>query len=122
MLRNEKSNHERISAMALPVILRKAILLSVLFGLVLIQAALLEGILPYEWRHAIHQQSLRIFPSERYDPHPDMDWEFELDFRQHPSHRAILYAVTGILTLGNVFLYAKVLQAFRRLRSPSTTS
>ncbi|SRR5713226_7482967 len=104
--------------MALPTRLKKALLLIVLCGLVLIEVGLLEGILPYEWRHAIHQQSLRVFPSESYDPHPDTDWEFELDFREHPSHRAILYAVTGILALGNALLGVKVLQALRRLNHP----
>jgi len=44
---------------------------------------LLEGFLPYEWRHAIDQRLDRLFPHTVYAPHPDRDWEFELDFQQH---------------------------------------
>ena len=94
--------------------LKKPLLVVLLLALVLLEAAIFEGFLPYEWRHAIHQQSERVFPSKRYEPHPDMDWEFELDFRQHPSHRAIVYGVSAILAIGNAYLIAKVWQAFRR--------
>jgi hypothetical protein len=66
--------------------------------------------------HAIHQQSERIFPREKYDPHPDMGWEFELDYRQHPSHRVAMYGLLGTLVLGVAYLISKV---WRRLRQAS---
>ena len=66
-----------------------------LAGLVIAEVALLESFLPHEWRHAIHLKTERVFPSARYDPHPDMDWEFELDYRQHPAHRVVLYGAVG---------------------------
>ena len=61
-----------------------------LAGLVLFEAGLLEGFLPYGWRHAIQPRTERVFPSLKYDPHPDMDWEFELDFQQHPAHQFVM--------------------------------
>ncbi len=51
------------------------------------EIGLLEGFLPYKWQQEICHQSEPIFPSKKYEPHPDMGWEFELDYRQHPSHR-----------------------------------
>lgn len=90
------------------------------FVLVLFEVAFLEGTLPYEWRHAINQQSEKVLPSKRYDPHPDMDWEFELDFRQHPSHRAVLYGLSAILAFGNACLIAKVWQSVRRLKGSTS--
>ena len=101
--------------------LKKPLLVILLLTLVLFEAAVLEEFLPYEWRHAIHQQSERVFPSKQYDPHPDMDWEFELDFRQHPWHRTVVYGVSTIPAIGNVYLIAKVWKAFRRLKG-STSS
>jgi hypothetical protein len=97
--------------------MKKSLLVIALLALVLVEAAILEGFLPYEWRHAIRQQSEKVFPSKKYDPHPDMDWEFELDFRQHPSHRAIVYGVSAILGLGNGYLIAKVRHALLRLKT-----
>jgi uncharacterized membrane protein len=61
-----------------------------LAGLVLFEAGLLEGFLPYGLRNAIQQRTERVFPSLKYDPHPDMDWEFELDFQQHPARRFVM--------------------------------
>jgi hypothetical protein len=40
-----------------------------------------------------------------------MGWEFELDFRQHPSHRAVFYGLLAILAIGNAYLIAKVWKA-----------
>ena len=97
--------------------MRKPLLVILLLTLVLVEAAILEGFLPYEWRHAIHQQSEKLFPSKKYDPHPDMDWEIELDFRQYPSHRAIVYGVSAILAIGNGYLITKVRQALLRLNA-----
>ena len=96
--------------------MKKPLLVMALLALVLVEAAILEGFLPYEWRHAIHQQSEKLFSTKKYDPHPDIDWEFELDFRQHPSHRAIVYGVSAILAIGNGYLIAKVCKALLRLR------
>jgi hypothetical protein len=94
--------------------LRKPLLLILLVVLVLLEAVILEGFLPYEWQHAIQQRSERIFPAEKYEPHPNMDWEFELDFRQHPSHRAVGYGLTAVLAIGNAYLIAKVWKALNR--------
>lgn len=94
--------------------LKKGLLLVALFGLVYLGAGLLEGFLPYEWRHAIDQRFERVFPRTVYAPHPDMDWEFEMDFRQHPSHRLIEFAVLGVLTLGDAYLILRVWRAIRK--------
>jgi hypothetical protein len=97
--------------------LKRALLLTVFLGLVIVEAALLEGFLPYEWQHAINQRSERIFRSQPYEPHPDMELEFELYFRQHPQQRDFEYAVFGILTLANAYLIAKVWQAIKSSKS-----
>jgi|KBSSwiStaDraftv2_1062776.scaffolds.fasta_scaffold428360_1 hypothetical protein len=99
--------------------LKRFLAVIVLGGLVALEAGLLEGFLPYEWRHAIHQQSERIFPSERYDPHPDMDWEFELDYRQHPWHRAVMYGFQGILVVGVGYLILRTGRVLGQLKSVS---
>jgi Family of unknown function (DUF5677) len=95
---------------------KKPLLMALLLALVILEGAVLEGFLPYKWQHAIHRQSERLFPSERYDPHPDMGWEFELDSRQHPSHRAALYGVLAILAIGDAYLILKVWKALGRSR------
>jgi hypothetical protein len=99
--------------MASHTYIKRAMLVIVLVGLFVFEVGLLEGFLPYRSRHAIHQQFERVFPSERYDPHPDMDWEFELDFRQYPSHRIASYALLGILVIGVAYLISKVWQKLR---------
>jgi hypothetical protein len=43
-----------------------------------------------------------------------MDWEFEMDFQQHPSHRLIEFAVLGVLTLGDAYLTLRVWRAIRK--------
>lgn len=98
--------------------LKKGLLLIVLIGLLLIGMGLIEGFLPYNLRHAIHQRVEQVFPSPRYDPHPDIDWEFELDFRQHPWHRFVLWTGLGLLVLGDTYLIGRVLRALRRPTSP----
>ena len=95
---------------------KRAALVITLVALIIIEIGLLEGFLPYRWRHAVHEQSERVFPSQKYDPHPDMDWEFELDYRQHPSHRVAMYGFLGTLVLGVAYLISKV---WRRLRQAS---
>jgi hypothetical protein len=104
-------NREIILLMAQSTNFRKPFFVMLLLALVLFEAAIFEGFLPYEWQHAIRQQSERVLPSKRYEPHPDMGWEFELDFRQHPSHRAVFYGVSAILAIGNAYLIAKVWKA-----------
>lgn len=94
--------------------LKKALLLVALCGLLYLGAGLLEGFFPYEWRHAIDQRFDLIFPRRVYAPHPDMDWEFEMDFQQHPGHRLIEYAVLGVLTIGDVYLISRVWRAIRK--------
>jgi hypothetical protein len=93
-----------------------------LLALVLLEAVILEGFLPYEWQHAIQQRYDRVFPSERYDPHPDMGWEFDLDFRQHPWHRAIAYGFTALLAIGDAYLIVKVWEALHRLKARTSES
>jgi|SRR5579859_205610 len=94
--------------------LKKGLLLLTLGGLLYLGMGLLEGFLPYEWRHAIDQRLDLVFPHTVYAPHPDMDWEFELDFQQHPWHRRIEYALLGVLTLGDLYLISIVWRAFRK--------
>ena len=93
---------------------KTGLLIVALFALMYLGAGLLEGFLPYEWRHAIDQRFEQVFPSPVYAPHPDMYWEFELDFRQHPADRLFAYAVFGILSLGNAYLISRVWRAFRK--------
>ena len=95
--------------------MRRALLLLVMIGLVALEFALLEAYLPYEWSHAISERVDRVLHTEPYAPHPSMDWEFELDFRQHPSHRIAMYLITTVLATGNAFLIAKVWRAQKRL-------
>ena len=98
------------------IYVKRAMLVIALAGLFVIEIGLMESFLPYKWQHEIYQQSERIFPSEKYDPHPDMGWEFELDYRQHPSHRVAMYGLLGTLVLGVAYLISKV---WRRLRQAS---
>src|SRR5260370_22710410 len=95
---------------------KRALLVLALAGLAVVEIGLLESFLPYEWRHSIHQQTERVFPSAKYDPHPDMDWEFELDYRQHPAHRVVMYAVITVLVTGVGYLIAKTWRKFRPVR------
>jgi hypothetical protein len=91
-----------------------------MIGLVAFELILLEAYLPYEWSHAISERVDRVFHIEPYPAHPNMDWEFERDFRQHPSHRIAIYLITAILATGNAFLIAKVWKTQKRLTaSPS---
>jgi len=94
--------------------LKKGLLLIALLGLLYLGAGLLEGFLPYEWRHSIDQRFETIFPRPVYAPHPNIDWEFELDFREHPVHRLIEFAVLGVLTVADAYLILKVWRAIRK--------
>ena len=100
--------------MPLKTNLKKGMLLIMLIGLLYIGAGLLEGFLPYEWRHTIDQRVDHIFHSPTYEPHPNIDWEFELDFREYPRHRLIQFAVLGALTLGDAYLISRVWRALRK--------
>jgi hypothetical protein len=84
-------------------------------GLVFVEVGLLESFLPYEWRNAIHQQTERVFPSAKYDPHPEMDWEFQLDFRQHPAHRVVMFGIVGVLMSGVAYLLMKTWRKLRQV-------
>jgi hypothetical protein len=103
--------------MTLPIRLRKLLVLLILVGLILIEPILLVEFLPYKWGRAIDEQSERIFPGRTYAPHPDIDWEFELDFRKHPLHRAVVYGVLGTLALVDAFLIAITWRGYIRLKS-----
>jgi hypothetical protein len=105
------------TAITLSPRLRKGLVLTILVVLVLVEMILVEEFLPYKWRHAIDQRTERIFPTGTYAPHPDMDWEFELDLRQHPMHRAVEYGVLGVLVLIDSFLIAVTWRGFVRLKS-----
>lgn len=94
---------------------KKTLLLLVVLGLIFVEAGLLAEFGPYQWRHGIHAQFERVFPSKRYDPHPDMDWEFELMFRQDPWSRAADYGVLGFLAVIDGYLISK---AWRALLTP----
>jgi hypothetical protein len=93
---------------------KTGLLIVALAGLFIFELGLLEGFLPYEAQHAIHQRSERIFPSKRYEPHTDMGWEFELDYHQHPSHGIAMYGLLGVLVFGVAYLILKI---WKRLRS-----
>jgi hypothetical protein len=94
------------------------LLLTAFIGLIIVEAALLEGFLPYRWRHAIHLPSEPAISSQRYAPHPDMDSEFEVYFQQHSRQLKIEYVVFGILSLANTYLIARVWRAFKTSKSP----
>ena len=94
---------------------KKVALVLALAGLLIVELGLLESFLPYEWRHAIHQQTDRVFPPHpKYDPHPDMDWEFELDFQQHPAHRFVMFGIVGVLVAGVAYIIMKTWRKLRR--------
>ena len=97
---------------------KRAMLVMTLAGLIVIEVGLLEGFLPYEWQHAVSQRSEQILPTQKYEPHPDMGWEFELDYRQHPSHRVAMYGFLGTLVLGVAYLILKVWSALRQTKRP----
>lgn len=90
--------------MSISSTLKKGSVVVILLVLVLVEVSLLVEFLPYRGRHAIYQRAGRIFPTGTYAPHPDMDWEFELDFRQHPWHRAVSYGALGLLVLMDTLL------------------
>ena len=98
--------------------MRRTLLLLVLAGFFLLELALLEAYLPYEYAHTISERLDRILRTKPYPPHQYMDWEFELDFRQHPAHRVAMYLITAVLATGNAVLIAKVWKARRSLKSP----
>ena len=100
--------------MALRNNLKKGLLLVALCLLLYFGAGLLEGFLPYEWRHVIDQRFDLFFPHRVYAPHPDMDWEFEMHFRQHPSHRLIEFVVLGILVTADGYIISRVWRALRK--------
>jgi len=103
--------------MALSPCLRKVLVLLILVLLVVVEVSLVEEFPPYKWRHAIDHQPERIFHTLTYAPHPDVDWEFELDFQQHPWHRTVEYAVLGMLVLIDSFLIVISWRGFVRLES-----
>ena len=72
-----------------------------------------EGFLPYDWPHPINHLYERVFPTPKYDPHPNMAWEFELDFRQHPWHRVLADA---LLILQSAVYFSLILMIVRALR------
>jgi hypothetical protein len=77
-------------------------------------AGLFGGFLPCEWRHAIDEQFEQIFPCRVYAPHPDMDLELGMDFRQHPRHWLIEFAILGVLTIADAYLILRVWRAIRK--------
>jgi hypothetical protein len=99
--------------------MKRSLLLVLVVVLVVFELFLLEGFLPYDWRHPISEQLDRIFPAQRYDPHPNMDWEIETVLRQHPLYRITLYLITAALATGNAFLIVKVWHARGRLEPPT---
>jgi hypothetical protein len=109
--RSVAENRETIKQVGYNTKFEKPLLATLLLALVLIEVVILEAFLPYKWQNAIQHQIDRAFPREPYEPHPDMGWEIELDLRQHPLHRGIMYSVAAILALGNAYLIVKVWKA-----------
>jgi hypothetical protein len=101
--------------------LKKGLLLLALLGLVVVEASLLEGFLPYEWPHPINQLIERAFPTPRYDPHPNMRWEIESVLREHPQYRAVEYVMLALLVLGDGCLIVFVWRVLVRLRMRART-
>ena len=95
---------------------KRTVLVLALAVLAVVEVGLLESFLPYQWRHAIHQQVDRVLPSDKYDPHPDMDWEFELDYRQHPAHRVVMYGVVAVLATGVGYVIRKTWRQLHLIR------
>ncbi|PYU21785.1 MAG: hypothetical protein DMG32_19660 [Acidobacteria bacterium] len=94
--------------------MKKAALLVLLCGLGVLQLSLLEALLPYDRPHPISQLADRALPGPKCDPHSNLAWEFESDYRQHPTHRVVAYALLGLLNLGNLCLIFGLARAFRR--------
>ena len=95
--------------------MKRSFLLVLVVVLVVFELFLLEGFLPYEWHHPISVQLDRIFPSQIYAPHPNMDWEIETVLRQHPTYRIVLYLITALLATSNALLISKIWKARSRL-------
>lgn len=98
--------------------MKKTTFLVLIFFLIVFQLFLLEALVPYYWPHPIDELWRRIFPLPPYDPHPSMAWEFELDFRDHPSHRILADAMLALLSLGNVCLIILAVRQIGRLKKP----
>ena len=96
--------------------MKKAALLLLLFVLAVSQLWLFQALLPFRWPHPMSQLSLRLFPLHKYDPHPNMGREFEIDFSAHPSHRVAEDALLGLLNLANLYLILQIGRRFRRLQ------
>jgi hypothetical protein len=94
--------------------LKKAAVLVLLCGLAVLQLSMFEGFLPYDWPHPISQLADRALPGPKYDPHSNLAWEFESDYRQHPMHRVVAYALLGLLNLGDLCLIFASPRMFRR--------
>jgi hypothetical protein len=94
---------------------KRSLLLLLVVVLVVFELFLLEGFLPYKWHLPISDQLDRIFPSQKYEPHPNMDWEIETVLSQHPTYRIVLYLITALLATGNALLISKIWKARRRL-------
>jgi hypothetical protein len=99
--------------------MKRSLLLLLVIVLMVFELFLLEGFIPYEWRHPMSEQLGRIFPAPRYDPHPNMDWEIETVLRQHRSYRIALYLITAVLASGNACLIVMIWNIRGRLESPS---
>ncbi len=99
--------------------MRRPLLLLLAVVLVVFELFLLEESLPYQYQYAVSEQMKRAFPTQRYDPHPHLDWEIETVLQQHPSYRIALYLITAALPTGNAFLIAKVWKIRGRLARPS---
>ena len=95
--------------------MKRSLLLLLVVVLVVFELFLLEGFLPYKWHHPISDQLDRVFPSQKYEPHPNMDWEIETVLSQHPVYRIVLYLITALLATGNALLISKIWKARRRL-------
>jgi hypothetical protein len=102
--------------------MKRAAVLIVLLGLVVLELLLLESLVPYRRHHPVSEALGHIFPSQEYQPHPNMDSEIEIVLRQHRSLRIGLYLLTAALATGNAFLISRVWKAWRllKLSSPQT--
>jgi len=92
---------------------KRAALVFLLLALILLELWILEGFLPYGWRHPVSELFNYVFPSKPYPQH-DMALEFELFFRDHLLWRIGAYAVIAIFAIANGVLISKVWKALRK--------
>lgn len=97
--------------------MKRAAFILLLLALLLLELWILEGFLPYGWRHPISELYDYLFPSQPYSPH-NVGLEFEMFLREHLLWRIGGYVFIALLATANGFLITKVWKALRQPPSP----